>query len=130
MPRPPSEALTDREAQIMAVLWDAGPATADQIRQNLSDPLHDSTVRTMLRVLESKGYVKHSEEGKAYVYRAAMPRAKAEGTAVRRLLDRFFGGDAHALVQRLIDDEQLTSEQVRQLQRIARDSATRRGGAS
>ena len=56
MARPPEGTLTGREAQIMDALWQLGEATADQVRETLPEPLHDSTVRTLLRVLESKGY--------------------------------------------------------------------------
>ena len=65
--RPPSETLTGREAQIMDVLWRVDEATAEQIRAGLPDPLHDSTVRTLLRVLVSKGYVAQEARGKAFV---------------------------------------------------------------
>ena len=115
MPRPTSDTLTEREAQIMGVLWDISEASAEQIREALSADLHDSTVRTLLRVLESKGYVKHSAKGKAYIYRPAVKRDKAERTALRSTIKRFFGGSAEALVLRLIEDEQLTPEQLVQL---------------
>ncbi len=132
MPRSGSDSLTPREAQIMAVLWDAAPATAEQIREALPDKPHDSTVRTLLRVLEAKGYVRHVVRGKAYEYRPAVGRARAERKALRSLLSRFFGGSAEALVLRLIEDEQLTPEQLDQLQRnVDRpDSNNRPGGAS
>ncbi len=117
MPRNRSEALTDREAQIMAVLWEQGPSTADVIREALAAELHDSTVRTLLRVLESKGYVRHVARGKAYVYRAVVKRAKAERKAVRSMLQRFFGGSVEALVLRLMEDEQLTPERIEELKK-------------
>lgn len=117
MPRDSSDTLTRRESQIMTVLWELGSATADEVRAALPDEPHDSTVRTLLRVLENKGYVKHNVRGKAYVYRAVVKRASAERKAVRSMLQRFFGGSAEALVQRLIEDEQLTPEQLDQLGR-------------
>ena len=115
MPRPESDTLTQREAQIMAVLWEQGPATAERIRAALPMELHDSTVRTLLRVLEGKGYVKHTAKSKAFVYRSAIKRANAERRAVRSVLKRFFGGSAEALVLRLIEDEALTPQQLEQL---------------
>lgn len=117
MARPPSESLTEREAQIMEILWRAGSASADRIRQELPDEPHDSTVRTLLRILEGKGYVKHVVRGKAYVYRPAIRKASAERKAVVSLIKRFFGGSAEALVLRLIEDEQLTPEQLEQLRK-------------
>lgn len=120
MPRPPSETLTEREAQVMGVLWGLGEATAEQVRGALPGDLHDSTVRTLLRVLEAKGYVAHEARGKAYAYRAAVPRAGAQRAAVRSLLGRLFGGSAEDLVLRLIEDEQITPEQLEQIRRSAR----------
>ena len=115
MGRSKSETLTARESQIMDVLWEHGPVTAEQVREALPVALHDSTVRTTLRVLESKSYVHHSARGRAFVYRAAVGRVQAERTALRSMLKRFFGGSAEALVVRLIEDEQLTPEQLDQL---------------
>jgi BlaI family transcriptional regulator, penicillinase repressor len=117
MARPGSETLTPREAQIMEVLWSRGPATAEEIRAALPDKPHDSTVRTILRVLKDKGQVRNSIKGKAYVYSPVVMRVNAERTAVRSMLQRFFGGSAEALVMRLIEDDQITPEQLEQLQK-------------
>ena len=117
MARPPSDNLTQREAEIMEILWREGSAAADRIRQELPDDPHDSTVRTLLRILETKGYVKHVVRGKAFVYRPAVRKASAERKAVVNVLKRFFGGSAEALVLRLIEDEQLTPEQLEQLRK-------------
>ena len=112
-----NKSLTPRESQIMAVLWDRGEAPAEEIRQALADELHDSTVRTMLRVLESKGYVRHVKRGKAFVFRPAMKQAKAQRQALLRLVKQFFGGSPEALVLRLLEDEQITPEQLAELRR-------------
>jgi predicted transcriptional regulator len=111
------KSLTPRESHIMAVLWELGEAPAEEIRQALADELHDSTVRTMLRVLESKGYVRHAKRGKAFVYRPAMKRVKAQRQAIVRLVKQFFGGSPEALVLRLLEDEQITPEQLAELRR-------------
>ena len=114
MPRPPSELLTDREAQIMEILWNRGQATADEVRSDLADDPHDSTVRTLLRVLKEKGYARITGRQPA-VYEPAVPRADVQQSAARRLLDRFFGGSADELVMRLLEDEHLSAEQLEQL---------------
>ena len=62
--------FTDRELDVMAVLWDRGPSTVAEVRENLEDPLAYTTVLTVLRTLETKGYVSHEEEGKAHRYRS------------------------------------------------------------
>ena len=126
MVRPQEEALTAREAQIMDVVWRLGEASAEQVREAMPDAPHDSTVRTLLRVLETKGYLEHESRGKAYVYRARVGREKAQRRAVGSLLSRFFGGSAEDLVLRLIEDERITPEQLATLRRRA--GGKRRGG--
>ena len=74
MARPSSETLTPRETQIMSVLWSEGSATAERVREALPNRLHNSTVRTRLRVLETKGYVRHASRGRTFVYRAVVAR--------------------------------------------------------
>lgn len=101
----------------MTALWDSGEMTAEEIRRKLPADIHDSTVRTLLRVLEAKRYEQHGMRGKAFVYRAAVSRERVETKAVRNLLQRFFGGSAEALLLRLIEDEHLTPEQLEELQR-------------
>ncbi len=112
MSRPPSETLTGRESEIMDILWALGAATAEQVREALGGSSHGSTLRTLLRILERKGYVAHDVRGKAYLYRAAVPRQKAQRRALHTMLARFFGGSAENLVFRMIEDEWITPEQL------------------
>ncbi len=119
MARQPSESLTEREAQIMDVVWRLGEVTAEQVREALPGAPHDSTVRTLMRVLENKGYLTHEVRGKAYVHRALVGRQKAQKLAVRSVLTRFFAGSAEDLVLRLIEDEHLTQKQFDELRRSA-----------
>ena len=76
MARTPAETLTGREAQVMDAVWRLGAGTALQVRQALPATLHDSTVRTLLRVLETKGYVVHESREKAYIYKAIIARGR------------------------------------------------------
>jgi predicted transcriptional regulator len=115
VPRARSETLTEREAQVMDVLWRLGPATAEQVREALPGGPHDSTVRTLLRVLESKGHVARDDRGTAYTFRATVDRARAQRTAARGLLNRFFGGSAEDLVLCLVEDEAITPEQLEEI---------------
>ena len=89
MSRPSSDALTERESQIMNALWELGEATAEQVRESLPDRRHDSTIRTMLRILERKGYVRHAARRRVYFYCAAVPRQKAQRRAIRSILRGF-----------------------------------------
>jgi len=113
--RPTSQILTEREAQIMEILWDLGHATAEEIREALPDEPHDSTVRTHLRVLESKGYVRRSKKGKAHLYRPAVARSKAQRKAIRSLVTRLFGDSPEALLVRLLEDEDISAEKLEEL---------------
>jgi len=99
----------------MGVLWSHGSATAEQVRDLLPDRPHDSTVRTLLRVLETKGYAARESPGRPTRYRALVSQAKAQRSALHSLLIQLFGGSPQALVQRLIDDQKLTPEEFREL---------------
>lgn len=124
------EMLTEREAQIMDVLWKLGEALAEDVRAGLPGEPHDSTVRTLLKVLETKGYVVHSVRGKSYVYRPAVERSQAQRSALRKFLSRLFGGSAEDLVLRLIEDEVLTPEQLDQIRKSAQQRPKHRKGGS
>jgi BlaI family transcriptional regulator, penicillinase repressor len=117
--RRPAGTLTGREAEIMDAVWRLGEATAEQVREAMAGRPHDSTVRTLLRVLEGKGYLRHEARGKAYVYTAAITRVKAQRAALGDVLARFFGGSAEGLVMRLVEDEHLTPAQLVELRRAA-----------
>jgi BlaI family transcriptional regulator, penicillinase repressor len=119
MPRQTATILTPREAEIMQILWDGGPAPADKIRTALADGAHDSSVRTILRILEQKGYVAHEATGKAYVYFPRVHQDKAQTTAMRDLLSRFFAGSAKSLVLRLMEDRELTADQLAEIAALA-----------
>jgi predicted transcriptional regulator len=111
----------------MDLLWARGAATADEVRAALPGQPHDSTVRTLLRVLETKGHVRHEVAGKAYVYRPVTDRGKAQRSALQNLLTRFFGGSAEDLVLRLLEEEHLTAEELQELLRSAKKSRPRGG---
>lgn len=117
MTRSSSETLTDRESQLMEIIWSHGNATAEQIRDLLPDRPHDSTVRTLLRILESKGYVSRQGPGRPIFYKAVVSRSKAQRTALRRLLGRFFGGSPEALALQLLEDRHLSPAQFQRLAR-------------
>jgi BlaI family transcriptional regulator, penicillinase repressor len=116
MARPPSDFLTEREAQIMEVLWSQGEATAETVRLALPAEPHDSTVRTFLRVLKDKGYVRVIGRQPAK-YKPRVTREQAQSKAANSLLARLFGGAADALVLRLMEDERLTPQQIEQLKK-------------
>ena len=99
--------FTDRELDIMTVLWDAGPSTAAEVRAILGVDLAYNTVLTMLRILEEKGYVDHIAEGRSHRYRALVGRAAAGASAAARLVDRLFDGSAEHLIAHLVRERGL-----------------------
>lgn len=111
----PSPGLTDREAEIMEQLWALGAATAEQIRLNLPDELHDSTVRTILRILEAKGYVSHQRVGRSFVYRSLVKREKVQRKTLVDVIRQFFSGSPHELVLRLLEEDQLSVDELNEL---------------
>ena len=115
MARPRSDILTERESQIMEILWKLGESTSEQVRERLPGNPHDSSVRTLLRVLKSKGYVNVNSAVRPSMYRPAVARWRVQRKAAKSLLARFFGGSAEALVLRLLEDEQLTPRQLEEL---------------
>jgi predicted transcriptional regulator len=105
MAAPLHAALSRRERQIMDILFRLGRATASEVMADLSGSPNYSTVRTQLRVLEGKGYVRHEEEGLRYVYLPAVARTAARRSALRHLVNTFFDGSAEKVVGALLGGE-------------------------
>lgn len=116
----PEPALSRRERQIMDVVYAAEKATAAEIQKQLPDELSYSTVRTLLRILESKGYLRHNEEGLRYVYSPAIPREAARKSALQRILRTFFDGSAQQAVAALLDPKtfHLSAEELDELSEL------------
>ncbi len=111
----PANRLTEREAEIMDRLWELGQASAEQIRVTLPDEPHDSTVRTMLRILEEKGFVTHERSGRSFVYRPVIQREKVQQKTLSNVIRRFFSGSPQDLVLRLLEEEQLSAADLQDL---------------
>jgi predicted transcriptional regulator len=110
--------FTDREADVMQVLWEHGPSVVAEVRDRLSDELAYTTVLTILRTLESKGYVRHEEEGRVHRYSAAVQRQAARKSALRHLARKLFDGSSDLLLAHMVSDRKLTAEQIERLQKI------------
>lgn len=115
------------EQAVMDYVWTHGPISAETCRKALRAtwPMKDSTIRTVLRRLEDKGYVTHTTEGRAFVYRAAERRTSVATRAVKHIIDRFCGGSAEELVLGMVDHAVLSPQQ---LDRLARTIAARKRG--
>ncbi len=110
--------FTDRELDIMNVLWQDGGGTVAEVQGALSDQLAYTTVLTILRTLEEKGHVGHTEEGRAYRYHALVDRDEAGASAVSRLLRKVFGGSAELLLTHLVAERSLTADQIEAMQKL------------
>lgn len=110
--------LADREAELMEVLWDHGPSTVAEVRERVSDELAYTTVLTMLRTLEAKGYVTHDTDGKAHRYSALIQRDAARRSALRAMSEKFFKGSTAMLLTHLVDDEKLSAADLRRLRTL------------
>lgn len=111
-----TEKLSRREREIMDVLFALGEeASAEEIRGRLSDPPSYSAVRAMLTKLEAKGAIRHREKGLRYVYLPTTPRSTARRSALRKLVDIFFGGSAGQAATALLNDEAWSDDELEQL---------------
>jgi BlaI family penicillinase repressor len=120
--------LSRRERQILDILYARGQATAAEVQAALPDPPSYSAVRALLRILETKGHVKHEAEGPRYVFSPRLTHGRARKSAVRHLLDTFFRGSSADAVVALLDEgaRSLTPEELDRIQSIV-ESARKRG---
>lgn len=123
MPRRKSENLTEVEQRVMEVLWSAGSGTVSEVLAALDTPKPPAfnTVQTMLRILEQKHYVRHTEEGRAFRYFPLVDKGQASRTAVRSVVRRFFGSPG-ALALNLLQNEDVTPEEIARIRRLIADS--------
>ena len=110
--------LSDREAQLMDVLWEHGASTVAEVRARLEDELAYTTVLTMLRNLETKGYVRHEAEGRAHRYVPVVARVAARRSALRHLASKLFKGSPHLLLAHMVSDGKLTDDEVLKIRKL------------
>jgi BlaI family transcriptional regulator, penicillinase repressor len=129
----PSE-LGELERSILSVVWRKAGITAEQVREELGRPLKDSTIRTVLRRLEEKGYLAHSIENRTFLYRPAESRQRVAGRAAKRIVDWFCEGSVEALLVGLVDSKMLDRAELQRLaHRIAsaqESAAGTKGGSA
>jgi predicted transcriptional regulator len=125
--RKKSPNLTEAELRLMDVIWEKGQATVGEVVEALP---HDlglayNTVLTTLRILEEKGYLRHTKakEGRAFVYQAVVGRDEASRSAVRYLVSRFFGNSPELLVLNLLEDEELSAKELRRIRALIAEDA-------
>ena len=125
MPRKTSETLTEAELRIMQVLWQKGPGTVQQVLDALpveQSPLAYNTVLTTIRILERKGYVEHSKDGRAHVYIPLVAQEEASRSEIRHLVSRFFRNSHEDLVLNILEDRGIAPQELDRLRRMLEEA--------
>jgi BlaI family transcriptional regulator, penicillinase repressor len=120
--------LTELENLVMQAVWNAAPASVEAVHRVVSQQrnLKETTVRTLLRRLENKGYLRHVAEGRAYVYSAIEPSRSLAARAVRQIVDRLCRGSMEELVSGMVDAKVLSETELKQLETFVRDRQRRK----
>lgn len=120
MPRKKLDDFTDVELEIMKILWEKGSCSSDEIRVRMpgKEKRKDSTVRTILSIMEKKGYVHHSTRGRMYVYSPVIPQDAAQRKTMRRMLNKVFDGSPAMLLQCLFDSTEMDKGTVREIREM------------
>lgn|SRR5690606_26400083 len=113
--------FTDRELDVMSILWRHGSATVSEVREELPDALAYTSVLSALQTLEEKGYVRHESEGRAYRYYPLVAPEEAGGSAIRRILDKVFHGSAEMLLAQLVTERKVSAEELRRMRKLLED---------
>ena len=118
--------LTDLQQAILDFLWSNGPATADAIREGIrrQHPLKDSSIRTLLRRLEARGFLSHTVDGKVFVYAAGMPSQQVAVSAIRQVIQRFCSGSVETLLVGMVDENVLSVAELERLVQKVRKKRT------
>ena len=120
--------LTELESAVMRVVWESGPCSVEAVYDVVSRnrDLKETTVRTLLRRLEQKGYLRHEVDGRAYIYHANEPSRSLAARAVRQIIDRLCHGSVEELVSGMVDAKVLTKAELKRLEDVVR--SRRQGG--
>lgn len=111
-------AFTERELDVMGVLWEHGPATVAEVQDRMPDVLAYTTVLTILRTLEEKGHIRHEAEGRAYRYYPLVDRKAAGASALRRLVRKVFSGSPELLLTQLVSERGMTAKQLARMRKL------------
>ncbi|HUD54787.1 MAG TPA: BlaI/MecI/CopY family transcriptional regulator [Terracidiphilus sp.] len=125
MPPKKSNTLTEAELRLMKILWRRGDSAVTDLVAAMpeGETLAYNSVLTTIRILEQKGYVEHRQEGRAFVYRPCIAEHEASRTEVRHVLNRFFGNSRELLLLSLLDDEDLSLDELQRLRDAIRNAA-------
>ncbi len=119
--------LGELEREVLELVWKHGPVSADTVQKQLGRPLKESTVRTVLKRLEEKGYLNHTTENRTFLYSATETRASAAARAVKGIVDRFCNGSVEEVLVGLVDADILDRRELHRLaEKIAKAKAERK----
>jgi predicted transcriptional regulator len=121
--------LGDLEREVLHLVWQLAPCSADAVQKALSRPLKESTVRTVLKRLEEKGHLTHTVDNRTFIYKAADTRGRAAARAVKRIVDRFCNGSLEEVLVGLVDTKVLDRRELQRLAgKIAKAKTVEAGG--
>jgi BlaI family transcriptional regulator, penicillinase repressor len=110
--------FTERELDVMSILWRRGSATVAEVRAELEDELAYTSVLSALQTLQAKGYVRHAQEGRAYRYRPTVGSEAAGGSALNRIVDKIFHGSAESLLAQLVSDRSIPPSELKRMREL------------
>jgi BlaI family penicillinase repressor len=120
--------LGELERDILGIVWRLGEATAEQVREEVERPLKDSTIRTVLRRLEEKGYLAHAVDNRTFIYRPAESPQKVAARAVQRIVDWFCQGSVEELLVGLLDSKVVSRAELEKLSKRVAAAKKQEGG--
>ena len=125
MPPKKSNTLTEAELRLMKILWRRGESSVTDLVSAMpeAEPLAYNSVLTTIRILERKGYVRHRQEGRAFIYSPSVAEHEASQSEVRHVLSRFFGNSRERLLLSLLRDEEIAPEELERLKEAIRNAA-------
>lgn len=110
--------FSDRELDVMSVLWENGSGTVREVKNEIEDDLAYTTILTVCQTLEDKGHVRHEEEGRAYRYYPLVEQEAAGQTALRKILEKIFLGSSEMMLAQLVSERDLSSEELEQMREL------------
>ncbi len=119
------DSLTERELDIMSVLWRYESGTVSEVREGLADEPGYTTVLKILQILEEKGAIRHETEGRAYRYYPLVAPEEEGGRALKKILDKIFHGSAELMLARLVSDTEISRDQIERMRLLLEDAASR-----
>lgn len=114
--------FSDRELDVMSVLWEKGSGTVREIKDEIVDDLAYTTVLTVCQTLEEKGHVRHEEEGRAYRYYPTVEQEAAGQTALRKIVEKIFHGSSEMVLAQLVSERDLSSDELERMRKLLSES--------